>query len=103
MLLRKGAVIFERKNPVSLFEGRSLLRSLAPRTQASHPIVATRVPEFLTRRDFFRTSWWSRLATLFSRYPTHLTFVASRYFQDLPVRPRKFASKQLGVSAILHF
>jgi Gram-negative bacterial TonB protein C-terminal len=97
-------VIFERKGPAStLFEAKSLLQPAALPREASRPIAVTRVPEFLTRRDFFRTSWWSRLGTLLSRYPVHLTFVTGKYFRDLPVRPRRFATKQLGVSAVLHF
>src|SRR5262249_8671203 len=61
-----------------------------------------RVPEFLTPRDFYRTSWWSRLGTILSRYPSHLTLVASSFFRDVPVRPRKFAPAQLAFSTVLH-
>ena len=102
-MLRKGSVIFERKGPANgLFEAKSLLESAAPKPQVRCAFVMTRTPEFLTRQDFFRTSWWSHLRTLFSRYPAHLRLIAGKYFQDLPVRPRKFASKQLGISAVLH-
>lgn len=96
-------MIFERKGLANrLFEAKSLLEPVAPERQARRAHVVTRVPEFLTRPDFFRTSWWSHLRTLFSRYPSHLRLIAGKYFQDLPVRPRKFAGKQLGISAVLH-
>lgn len=96
-------MIFERKGSNSrLFEAKSLLDLPAPKPQAAPLVAMTRVPEFLTRKDFFRSPWWSRLGTLFSRYPSHLTLLAGKYFRDLPVRPRKFVGKPLGVSVVLH-
>ena len=49
-----------------------------------------------------RTSWWSRMGTLFSRYPAHLTTIDAKLFRDVPVRARKFAGKQLAGSTVLH-
>jgi hypothetical protein len=96
-------VIIERKGPANgLFEAKSLLEPVAQKAQPSRAFFVARVPEFLTRQDFFRTSWWSRLRTLLSRYPAHLRLIAGEYFQDLPVRPRRFAGKQLAISAVLH-
>jgi len=98
-------VIFDRSKATanSLFEAKNLLEPAAQAHPAPRsPAVTTRVPQFLTSRDFFRTSWWSRLGTLFSRYPKVLTLVAGNHFKDLPVRPRRFAAKQLSLSAVLH-
>jgi hypothetical protein len=102
---RKGIVNFDRSkaSASSSFEARNLLEPM-PRG-ISRPSSLTRVarmPEFLTEREFFRTSWWARLGTIFSRYPAHLSLAVGTYFKDLPVRPRKFAGKQLSLSAVLH-
>jgi hypothetical protein len=101
-------VIFERKGPSSvLFEAKSLLEPAVPSVaQMKAPAISrfslARDPEFLVPRKFFRTSWFSRLGTLLSRYPSHLTFIAGKYFQDIPVLPRRFAGKHLGISLLLH-
>jgi Gram-negative bacterial TonB protein C-terminal len=100
----KGSVIFDRKSTVEgLFEAKSLLDTAARaevKVRALKP--PARQPEFLTAPDFFRTSWWSRLGTLLSRYPAHLTLISNKLFRDVPIRPRRFAAKQLAISAVLH-
>jgi len=102
-VLRKGPVIFDRKGAAEgIFEAKSLLDPVASTRSASRPNMPSRQPEFLTPADFFRTSWWARLGTILSRYPTHLTLVANKYFRDVPVRPRRFAGKQLAISMVLH-
>lgn len=103
---RKGVVILDRTgSPNSLFEARNLLEPASPQS-ASAPaplkMIPPRQPEFLTRRDFFRTSWWSRLATILSRYPSHLTLVAANCFKDVPLLPRRFKPAQLSTSFVLH-
>jgi hypothetical protein len=106
--LWKGSVIFEPKGPSTvLFEAKSLLEPIAhpvaqKRPPAISPSALARDPEFLVQRKFFRTSWFSRLGTLFSRYPSHLTFIAGKYFQDIPVLPRRFAGRQFSMSLVLH-
>jgi len=101
-------VIFEPKGSASvLFEAKSLLQpaahtALRTKPPALSPSAVARDPEFLVPRKFFRTSWFSRLGTIFSRYPSHLTFIAGKYFRDIPLLPRRFAGKQLGVSFVLH-
>jgi len=105
--LRKGSVLFERKNTAdTLFEAKSLLEPVAhsaPRTRnAIIPSPRARNPEFLVPRKFFRTSWFSRFGTILSRYPSHLTFIAGKYFQDIPLLPRRFAGKQFSISLVLH-
>jgi Gram-negative bacterial TonB protein C-terminal len=101
---RKGFVIFDRKGTVEgIFEAKSLLDQVAaPHRPAriSHP--PARQPEFLTPRDFFRASVWARLGTILSRYPAHLKVVSNKLFRDVPVRPRRFAGKQLALSIVLH-
>lgn len=100
----KGLVIFERKGTVDgLFEAKNLLDPVKPREhEARLPQPPARAPEFLVSRDFFRTSWWARLGTLVSRYPAHLTLISSKFFSDVPVRPRRFAGKQMAISVVLH-
>ena len=97
-------MIFDRKGTLEgVFEAKSLLDRIAPqdgKIRASKP--PARQPDFLVARDFFRTSWWARLGTLFSRYPVHLMLVSSKLFRDVPVRPHRFAGKQLAISALLH-
>jgi Gram-negative bacterial TonB protein C-terminal len=106
--LQKGFVIFERKNsPGVLFEAKDLLQPVVPsRSEPKPPALRTsalaRDPEFLVPRKFFRTSWFSRLGTLLSRYPSHLTFIAGKYFQDVPVLPRRFTGKPISVSLAFH-
>lgn len=101
-------MIFESKGtPGVLFEAKNLLEPVVhPPAQvklpALSPSAVARDPEFLVPPKFFRTSWFSRLGTLFSRYPSHLTFIAGKYFQDIPLLPRRFAGKQMGVSFVLH-
>jgi Gram-negative bacterial TonB protein C-terminal len=106
--LQKGSVIFERKGAVgTLFEAKSLLEPCALALPAAKkpaivPSTLARAPEFLVSRKFFRTSWFSRLGTLLSRYPSHLTFIAGNCFHDIPLLPRRFAGKQFGISLVLH-
>ena len=106
--LRKGPVIFEPKGTANtLFEAKSLLepavRSVAKtKPPALVPSVIARDPQFLVQRKFFRTSWFSRLGTILSRYPSHLTSIAGKYFQDIPLLPRRFAGKQISISLVLH-
>lgn len=102
-------MIFDRKmTGTGLFEAKSLLDPVPVATAAApseSPVrkrLPAREPSFLTARDFFRTSWWSRLGTLFSRYPAHLKSLSATLFRDVPVRPRRFAFKQLSVSLALH-
>ena len=99
-------MIFERNSSApTVFEAKSLLRPVV-RSQAKPsalvPSTLAREPEFLVSRKFFRTSWFSRLGTLLSRYPAHLTFIAGSYFHNIPLLPRRFAGKQMGASVILH-
>ncbi|HKF25112.1 MAG TPA: hypothetical protein VKB24_04025, partial [Candidatus Acidoferrum sp.] len=107
-ILQKGFVIFERKVAVgTLFEAKKLLEpggaaAPAPKKPAIAPSPLARQPEFLVSRKFFRASWFSRLGTLLSRYPAHLTFVAGSYFHNIPLLPRRFAGKQLSISLLLH-
>jgi hypothetical protein len=99
----EGLVIFERKGAVELFEAKNLLDPMTPRAAgvlAKRP--PPRPPEFLVSRKFFRTSWWARLGTLFSRYPAHLKLISNRLFCDVPVCPRRFAGKQMVISIALH-
>jgi hypothetical protein len=102
--VRTDFVIFERKGAIEgVFEAKNLLDPIAlaePRVQLRHP--PARLPEFLTAHDFFRTSWWSRLGIILSRYPTHLTLISNKFFRDVPVRPRRFAGKQIAISVVLH-
>jgi hypothetical protein len=102
--LGTAILIFDNKaSGVGLFEARNLLEpaTQVPEVQrAAQP--AYRPPDFLTAKDFFRTSWWSRLGTIFSRYPAHLASLSSTLFRDVPVRPRRFAAKQLAVSVVAH-
>jgi hypothetical protein len=106
--LWKGFVIFERKNsPGVLFEAKDLLQPVVPlqpqrKPPALQPSTVARDPEFLVPRKFFRTSWFSRVGTLLSRYPSHLTFIAGKYFQDVPILPRRFTGKPISVSLALH-
>ena len=105
--MQKGLVIFERNSSApTFFEAKSLLEPVVRSPQAKRPALipssVARDPEFLVSRKFFRTSWFSRLGTLLSRYPAHLTFIAGSYFHDIPVLPRRFAGKQLSVSVVLH-
>jgi hypothetical protein len=62
----------------------------------------TRAPEFLTPPDFYRSSIWARLATIFTPYPVHLTLVSAKLFRDVPIRPRRRAVRQFSFSLILH-
>src|SRR4030095_6361963 len=68
--VRKGAVIFERKNTANtLFEAKSLLKPAVhsvpeTKTPALLKSAIARPPEFLVQRKFFRTSWFSRLGTI---------------------------------------
>jgi hypothetical protein len=102
-VLRKGPVIFDRKGAAEgIFEAKSLLDPVRATRPAARPNIPPRQPEFSTPANFFRTSWWARLGTILSRYPTHLTLVANKYFRDVPVRPRRFAGKQLAISMVLH-
>ncbi len=99
-------MIFDHKmSGTGLFEAKSLLEPTASPV-APKPAVAAkkpmRQPDFLTSRDFFRTSVWSRLGALFSFYPAHLKNLTATLFRDVPVRPRRFAVKQLGISLVLH-
>ncbi len=97
-------MIFERKITMDgVFEAKNLLdpvTSAGPRAQPRNP--PARQPEFLVRRDFFRTSWWTRLGTILSRYPSHLTLISNKFFRDIPVLPNRFAGRQIGVSIVLH-
>ena len=106
MRLQKGLVIFERNSSgPTFFEAKSLLKPVVrsqTKPRALVPSVLARDPEFLLSRKFFRASWFSRLGTLLSRYPAHLTFMAGSYFHDIPVLPRRFVGKPLGVSLLLH-
>jgi hypothetical protein len=96
-------VIFERKRGEgTLFEAKSLLEPGAAKPPARLNHVAVRAPEFLTPRNFYRTSWWARFTTLLSRYPSYLTLVSRKYFRDVPVCPRRFAAKPLGISVLFH-
>ena len=97
-------MIFDRKGTVEgLFEARSLLDTLAPVESKSRFVKPpARQPEFLTAPDFFRTSWLARMGTILSRYPVHLTLISSKFFRDVPIRPRRFAGKQMAMSAVLH-
>src|SRR5258707_6222356 len=86
-----------------IFEAKNLLdpvTSARPRVQPRNP--PPRQPEFLVRRDFFRTSWWARLGTILSRYPSHLTLISNKFFRDIPVLPNRFAGRQICVSIVLH-
>jgi Gram-negative bacterial TonB protein C-terminal len=103
---KKGSVIFERNSSApTFFEAKSLLQPVV-RSQAKPGAVApsrlARDPEFLVSRKFFRTSWFSRLATLLSRYPAHLTFITGSCFHNIPLLPRRFAGRQMGASVVLH-
>jgi len=103
---KKGSVIFERNSSApAVLEAKSLLQP-SVRPQAKHSAIGSsplaRDPVFLVPRKFFRTSWFSRLGTLFSRYPAHLTFMAGSYFHNIPLLPRRFAGRQMGASAVLH-
>lgn len=100
---RKGPVIFDRKGTSNgFFEAKSLLDPVpAPRTEDRIKIPA-RQPEFQTSPDFFRSSWWSELATILSRYPAHLRLISNKYFRDVPVQPRRFAGKQVAISLAFH-
>jgi hypothetical protein len=101
--LRKGPVIFDGKGgSVGLFEAKNLLDPIRASRTEPRAIIPSRQPEFLTPADFFRTPWWARLGTILSRYPTHLTLISGKYFRDFPVRPRRFAGKQLAISVVLH-
>jgi hypothetical protein len=97
-------VIFDRKGTVEgLFEARSLLDTVAPVESKSRFVKPpARQPEFLTAPDFFRASWLARMGTILSRYPVHLTLISSKLFRDVPIRPRRFAGKQMAMSAVLH-
>jgi Gram-negative bacterial TonB protein C-terminal len=97
-------VIFDRKGTVEgLFEARSLLDTLAPVESKSRFVKPpARQPVFLVTPDFFRTSWLARMGTILSRYPVHLTLISSKFFRDVPIRPRRFAGKQMAMSAVLH-
>ena len=97
-------MIFDRKGTVEgLFEARSLLHTLAPLESKSRFVKPpARQPEFLTAPDFFRTSWLARMGTILSRYPVHLTLISSKLFRDVPIRPRRFAGRQMAMSAVLH-
>jgi len=99
-------VIFERNSSArTVLEAKSLLQpSVRPQAKPGALVSSSRArdPEFLVSRKFFRSSWFSRLGTLFSRYPAHLTFMAVSYFHNIPLLPRRFAGKQMGVSAVLH-
>ena len=97
-------MIFDRKGTVEgLFEAKSLLDIPAPIDSRSRFLKPPpRQPEFLMAPDFFRASVWSRLGTLLSRYPVHLTLISSKLFRDVPIRPRRFAARQLAMSAVLH-
>jgi hypothetical protein len=100
----KGFVIFDRKGTLEgLFEAKSLLDPIAPiRGQSRFAKPPARQPEFLTAPDFFRTSWRARIGTILSRYPVHLTLISNKLFRDVPIRPRRFAGKQMAISAVLH-
>jgi hypothetical protein len=97
-------VIFERKGTMDgIFEAKNLLApvtSTGPRVQPRNP--PARQPEFLVQRDFFRTSWWTRLGTILSRYPSHLTLISNKFFRDIPVLPNRFVGRQIVVSMMLH-
>jgi len=116
---RKGIVLFERSkvSGETQFEARRLLEPTpgdlrtAPGAKlggapsfatASRVFASLRMPEFLTPQAFFRTSWWARLATILSRYPSHLTLVAAGYFRDVPLLSPKSSKKQLSLSVVLH-
>jgi len=111
---RKGIVIFERSKATAdeQFEARNLLPKPAAETSAARaasPFGAwnsasssIRPPEFLTPRTFFRTSWWSRLGTILSRYPSHLTLVTATVFHDVPLLRPKSSKRQLGLSFLMH-
>jgi hypothetical protein len=97
-------VIFDHKGTgVGLFEAKSLLDTVVPtELKARSPKPPARQPEFLTAPDFFRTSWLARMGTILSRYPAHLTPISSKLFRDVPIRPRRFAGKQMVISVALH-
>jgi len=97
-------VIFDRKaSGVGLFEAKSLLDTVVPaELKARGAKPPARQPEFLTAPDFFRTSWLARMGTILSRYPAHLTPISNKLFRDVPIRPRRFAGKQMVISAALH-
>jgi len=97
-------VIFDRKGTLEgLFEAKSLLDPIAPtRRESRIAKPPARQPEFLTEPDFFRTSWPARIGTILSRYPVHLTLISNKLFRDVPIRPRRFAGKQMAFSAVLH-
>jgi uncharacterized membrane protein YgcG len=104
LLTLKGSVIFDHKaTGEGLFEAKSLLDTVVPtKFAARHLKPPARQPEFLMAPDFFRTSVWSRLGTLLSRYPVHLTLISNKLFRDVPIRPRRFAAKQMAISAAFH-
>jgi hypothetical protein len=97
-------VNFDRRGTLEgIFEAKNLLDHVAPAPREIPTVrLPVRQPDFLTAANFFRTSWWSRLGTLFSRYPAHLTTIDAKLFRDVPVRARKFAGKQLAGSTVLH-
>ena len=100
-------MIFEPKGMQSvLFEARSLVEiTRTPerlKTATISRSVLARDPEFLVPRKFFRTSWLSYLGTILSRYPSHLTSVAGKYFRDIPLLSPRSARKQFSVSLVLH-
>jgi len=97
-------VIFERKGiAVGVFEAKNLLDPVAhAKPHVRLRIPPAREPQFLVARNFFRTSWWSRLGTILSRYPSHLTLISNKFFRDIPVLPNRFAGRQIGVSIVLH-
>jgi len=96
-------VIFDRKGTLEgIFEAKSLLDPVAVSNRAHLSRPPARQPQFLTPRNFFRTSLWARLGTILSRYPAHLKLVSNKLFCDVPVRPRRFAGKQFALSMALH-
>jgi len=96
-------LIFERKGTAEgIFEARALLQPVLPLPSESSAPKRPRTPEFLTPPDFYRSSIWARLATIFTPYPVHLTLVSAKLFRDVPIRPRRRAVRQFSFSLILH-
>lgn len=97
-------MIFDRKGTLEgVFEAKSLLDPIAPAGRATRLAKPQpRQPDFLTAPDFFRTSSFARLGTIFSRYPVHLTLVSNKLFRSVPLLPRRFAAKQIAISAVFH-
>ena len=59
-------------------------------------------PRFLVAPSFYRFSWKDLIPEFFSFYPFHLKNISVELFRDIPVLPRRSATRPVAASLVVH-